>query len=89
MCSWTGLFDGLHIRYLIDVASQDTATPLMPTTSLSLMVHLLISASLPAQCYLNNTVRRFIYHKEKIYLGGGWEGGIYQDTTVSFSEVPQ
>lgn len=73
MCSWTGLFDGLHIRYLIDVASQDTATPLMPTTSLSLMVHLLISASLPAQCYLNKTLfgDLFITKKRFIWVGCG------------------
>lgn len=87
MCGWTGLFDGLHIRYVIDVASQDTATPLMPTTSLGLMVHLLISASLPAQCYLNKTLLGDLFITRKGFIQG--KKKFYQDTAVSFSEVPQ
>lgn len=76
MCGWTGLCDGSHIRYLIDVASWDVAMPPMHIAFLlpGLMVHLLISASRPAQCYLNKTLlgdlfitrKRFIQEK-KIY----------------------
>lgn len=74
MRGWTGLCDGSHIRCLTDVASLDVAMVLTHTTflSLGLMVHLLISASLPAPCYLNKTLlgnlfitrKRFIQEKK-------------------------
>lgn len=95
MCGWTGLCDRSHIRYLIDVASRDVAMLLTHTTFLllGLMVHLLISASLPALCYLNKTLlgnlfitrKRFIQEKNLLrHSSSLFRGALIKKTIAIF-----
>lgn len=66
----TSLCDRSHIKSLIDVTSQDVVMMLTHTTLLfrGLMIHLLISASLPAQWYLNNTLIGDLFNRRKRFI---------------------